>query len=245
MSTNLRNTTIGKLLQQAIQQYSTDKNKAPVEVTDGLCILGTPIGSHKFCQTFLQTAMQKAISDSKKLLSNLEDLQTITRIYSQCAVHKMTHFFGCDAYNSPLDNLPNQYFLWESDLTSQFSNMTNHVLSSITNKNSLPPHSHLITNISIKRGGLGLQHPRTNAISSYMSTTKRCLQYANQGIWLGYNKNRPILPNSIRHLYSDWETSNDRTWTILRKYAHDFTSICCTQAHSHPDYVFNASLNKS
>eukprot|EP00956_Cyclotella_meneghiniana_P030849 scaffold79094_cov35-Cyclotella_meneghiniana.AAC.4 len=37
----------------------------------------------------------------------------------------MMHFFGCDVYNSPLDNSPNQYYLWESDLTSQFSDKTN------------------------------------------------------------------------------------------------------------------------
>eukprot|EP00956_Cyclotella_meneghiniana_P043801 scaffold288090_cov76-Cyclotella_meneghiniana.AAC.3 len=159
----------------------------------------------------------------------------------------MTHLFGCDVHNSPLDDLLNQYYLWESELTSQFSDMTNHVLSSITNKNNLPPHSHIIANMSIKQGGLGLQHPRTNAISSYMSTTKRCLQYAHQGVWLGFNKSRPILPDSIHILYLDWETSNDRTWTIFRKYMHDFTSICCTQAHSHLDYVFNfnTSINKS
>eukprot|EP00956_Cyclotella_meneghiniana_P033210 scaffold94416_cov109-Cyclotella_meneghiniana.AAC.1 len=99
--------------------------------------------------------------------------------------------------------------------------------------------------MAIKQGGLGLQHPRTNAISSYMSTTKRCLQYAHQGVWLGFNKNRPILPDSIRSLYLDWETSNDRTWTIFRKYMHDFTSICCGQAHSQLDYDFNTSINKS
>ena len=244
-SSTLRHAMTGTLLQQAIQQYSTDKDKSPVEVTDGLRVLGSPIGSHNYCKTFLSDAMQKATSDAHKLLNNLDDLQTITRIYSQCTVHKMTHLFGCDVYNSSLDDLPNKYYLWESDLTSQFSDMTNHVLSSITNKNELPTHSHIIANMAIKQGGLGLQHPRTNAISAYMSTTKRCLQYAHQGVWLGFNKNRPILPDSIRCLYLDWETSNDRTWKIFRKYMHDFTSICCSQAHSHLDYVFNTSINKS
>ena len=196
----------GKLLQQAIQQYSTDKNKSPVAYVSLAHQLG-PTSSARISYT---APCKRLLQTQKTPHQPMEDVQTIVRIFSQCTVHKMTQLSGCDFYNLPLDNLPNQYYLWESDLTSQFSEMTNHVLSSITNKTSLPSHSHLIPNMSaIKQGGLGLQHPRTNTISSYMSTTKRCLQYTHQGIWLGYNKNRPILPHSIRHLYSDWETSKD------------------------------------
>ena len=80
-----------------------------------------------------------------------------------------------------LDDLPNNFWLWDSNLTNEFSTMTADLLANITNKHDLPAHSQLISNISINEGGLGIQNPRTNAITAYMTTTKRCLQYAHDG----------------------------------------------------------------
>jgi hypothetical protein len=57
-------------------------------------------------------------------------------------------------------------------LTDKFSEMTADLIANITNQQHLPVHSQLISNISISRGGLGIQSPRTNAIIAYMSTTK-------------------------------------------------------------------------
>lgn len=161
----------------------------------------------------------------------------------------MTHLFRCDVFNSPLDNLqltqPILPFGERFDVTIQQYDQSHSILDYQQNRITFPFPSNC-QHVHQTRWAR-TQHPRTNAISSYMSTTNRCLQYAHQEIWLGYNKKRPILANSIRdlYLYSDWETSNDRTWTIFRKYVHDFTSICCTEAHSYLDYAFNASLNKS
>ena len=63
-------------LANTIGAFSTTKVNGltvPVEVLDGLLVLGAPIGSLKFCQEFLIKAPE---SDANKLLSNLEDLQT-------------------------------------------------------------------------------------------------------------------------------------------------------------------------
>jgi hypothetical protein len=72
-----------------------------------------------------------------------------------------------------------------------------------------------------------------------MTTTKRCLQYAQQGVWLGLNKPRPILPTPITLLYQQWESSQNQSWSIFRKYLNTF------QPDSDHDYVFKASLNRS
>jgi hypothetical protein len=81
--------------------------------------------------------------------------------------------------------------LWNSTLTltNQFSDMTEYMLTNITNSTSLPTHAHIIANLSIKQGGLGLQHPRLNAITSFIlsNSTKRCLQYTQCGVMLGHN----------------------------------------------------------
>jgi hypothetical protein len=174
-----------QLLEATISNFSTTKVSGlsvPVEVTDGLRVLGAPVGSLQFCQSFLLKALSNAQSDANKLLSNLEDLQTTLRIYSMCTSNKFTHLFSHDVYNTELDELPEQHWLWNSDLTDQFSSMTAALLANITNQTSLPIYSQLISNISIQEGGLGIQSPRSNAITSYMTTTKRCLQYAKQGV---------------------------------------------------------------
>ena len=86
----------GKQLETTIQQqYSTETVngvKTPVETTKGLRVLGTPIGSPRFCHQFLLKALDHASNDSLKLLSNLEDFQMILRIYSTCTAQK-THTY--------------------------------------------------------------------------------------------------------------------------------------------------------
>lgn len=240
----------GKQLEQTIAKYSTSKlddgSRIAVEVTDGLRILGVPIGSTSFCSNFILKALQKADSDASKLLSKLDDLQTILRLFSTCTANKVTHLFGCDVYNSNPDELPNAFFLWDSPLTTKFDTMTANLLENITNSQALPIYSQIISNMSINQGGLGIQNPRANAIIQYMSTTKRCLQYVHEGIWLGINKPRPLLPPSITLLYSDWESSQNRSWQIFRKYLPSFNNIATNgKADSPNDYIYKASLNGS
>jgi hypothetical protein len=74
---------------------------------------------------------------------------------------------------------------------------------------------------------------------------KRCLQYAQQGVWLGLNKPRPILPTPITLLYQQWESSQNRSWLIFRKYLNTFSNVTVHQPDSDHDYVFKASLNGS
>jgi hypothetical protein len=103
---------IGKQLEQAISTYSVkvvDGCRVPVEVTDGLRVLGAPIGSADFASNFMSNILEQAISDSKKLLSNLEDIQTMTRLFSSCNIHKITHLFSSDVFHSPLSSLPTIY----------------------------------------------------------------------------------------------------------------------------------------
>jgi hypothetical protein len=192
---------------------------------DRLRVLGAPIGSTTFCQEFLLKAFSRAQSDAIKLVKNLEDLQTTLRLFSTCTAHKITHLFAHDVYNTDLGDLSDNYWLWNSKLTDKFSEMTANLIANITNQHHLPVHAQLISNISIAQGGLGIQSPRTNAITAYMSTTKRCIQYIHQGVWLGFNKPRPQLPPPIQVLYNDWESSNSRTWLIFWKYLKAFNDI--------------------
>eukprot|EP00956_Cyclotella_meneghiniana_P005015 scaffold6196_cov69-Cyclotella_meneghiniana.AAC.1 len=215
-----------------------------VEVVDGLRVLGAPIGSHLFCADFLQSAMAKATSDSKKILTGLDDVQSMMKVYSTCTAHKLTHLFGTDVINTPTAELPSNYFLWNSNLTKGFSEMTNSFIQSAICSEPLPPHAELITSMSIKAGGLGLQHPLTCAVTQFMLTTKRCLQYCHDGVWLGYNKHRPALPHTITSLFDAWDTTQTRTMVNFRTYVEDFASVCCGSADLVNQFVYETSLNK-
>jgi hypothetical protein len=118
-----------------------------------------------FCNDFLLKTLSKAKKDATKISNSLESLQTVLQLYSVCTVHKLTHIFGCDVLKSSFDALSPDIYLWNSTtLNDEFSYiMTEEVLTTVTNRTSLPAHAHIIANISVKQGGLSLQHPRLNA----------------------------------------------------------------------------------
>eukprot|EP00956_Cyclotella_meneghiniana_P032064 scaffold86358_cov47-Cyclotella_meneghiniana.AAC.5 len=247
-STNPRINHLGRDLDEAITKYSRRKDEngemTKVEVVDGLRVLGAPIGSQQFCTNFLQSALAKATADSKKILSGLEDVQSMVKVYNTCTAHKLTHLFGTDVINTQTADLPSNYFLWNSDMTKGFSEMTNSFLQSAIGSEPLPPHAELITSMSIKAGGLGLQHPRTCAVTQFMLTTKRCLQYCRDGVWLGYNKHRPPLPHTITSLFNNWKSTPTRTMTNFRAYVEDFASVCCGSPDLTDHFVYEMSLYK-
>jgi hypothetical protein len=238
----------GASLKQAIATYSREQVGTalrPVEVTDGLRVLGSPIGSTSFCNSFLRKAFDKANADATKLTTSLDDLQTILRLYSTCTAHKLTHLLSCDVTNTPLEDLPRDIHLWNSELTDSFSRMTEEIICNITGTTSLPAHAHVISNISINQGGLGLNHPRLHAITSFMLSTKRSLQYSQCGVWLGHHTPPPRLPTSITTLYANWETSNLQIWQIFRQYLPRYNQICCHSPETDTDFIFKTSLNVS
>jgi hypothetical protein len=137
--------TTGQNLASAISTYSVTKINnviTPVEVTDGLPVLGAPIGCKSFCQDFLKKALSRAESDATKLTTHLEDLQTTLRLFSMCTAQKITHLFAHDVYNTSMEDLPDQLWLWNSAMTDQFSNMTADLLANITNQSSVYPCTH-------------------------------------------------------------------------------------------------------
>jgi hypothetical protein len=124
-------------LERAIGTYSTNKNDAgtsiPHEATDGLRVLGAPIGLAEFCNNLIKKAIARTQSNAVKLITNLDDLQTMLHLYSVCTVHRITHLFGHAVYNTPLQEFPTNYWLWDSLMTTKFGNMTADLIAHVTN----------------------------------------------------------------------------------------------------------------
>ncbi len=223
--------TIGFSLAAAVAAFSTTPVlgvPVGVEVTDGLRVLGAPIGSQSFCHDFINEAMSKASSDSKKILAGLDDQQTKLQLFKTCTIHKMTHLFASDVLNSDLSDLPNNWHLWRSDMATSFGQMTNEFLAELTDCTAadIPQHSQLIASMSTNRGGLGLQHPRCTALPMTMLTTKRCIEYATQGVWVGPTADPVPLPKSITQFYESWQSSPAPLFRVFNKYLPHVVKVC-------------------
>ena len=101
--------------------------------------------------------------------------QTMLQMFKTCTIHKMTHLYASDVITEGVANLPNNWHLWRSKMSDEFTNMTNSFLSEVTGRSSIPDHAMLISNMSTNKGGLGLQHPRCTAIPTLVLNMKRCI----------------------------------------------------------------------
>ena len=225
---------IGVNIWQALSKYSRELNKDTgtykmCEKTDGLRILGVPIGCKSFCDDFIMQAIKKAISNCDKIIDGLDSDQTVLQIFRACTAHKMTHLFAADVLNNKLNDLPRNWYLWESEMADEFSNMIDKVISSVTRRPSIPAHAHLIAIMSTKNGGLGIPHPRSQAIPTFIINTKRCIQYATDGIWIDQTSPKILLPPYITDLYTNWETSNAHLFQTFRKYVKPISNICVSE----------------
>jgi hypothetical protein len=224
----------GVSIWNALGKYSRELDKDTgnykmCEKTDGLRILGVPIGCKSFCDDFIMQTIKQAVSNCDKIIDGLDSDQTVLQIFRACTAHKMTHLFAADVLNHKLNDMPRNWFLWESDMADAFSDMIDKVLSAVTRRPSIPAHAHLIAIMSTKAGGLGIPHPRSTAIPTFILNTKRCIQYATDGIWIDQTTPKITLPYYITNLYSNWETSDAHLFQVFRKYIKPISNICVSE----------------
>jgi len=216
------------------------------EETTGLRILGSPIGSAAFCKEFHLKKVKAAMDDAAKILNGLSDKQTMLRIFKTCTLHKVTHLFASDVLNSPLDSLTSAWYDWKSDMTEEFSAMLDSFMARLLGIEHFPQHAHIISTISIANGGLGLQHPRLNAIPSAIISTKRAINYANNGIFLPGTTSACILPPSITTLYKNWDSPQptSATFAIFNKYVCPIISAAVHDNELPPELLPDDAVKK-
>ena len=220
------NPSVHDSLKSAIETYSINKDGSMHEETNGLRVLGVPIGNDDYCQSFILNKLQEALSDSKKILNGLSDKQTKLRVFKTCTLHKITHLFASDVASTPSSLLPKDWNIWCSQMSMKFSTLVNNFLQELTGVTSIPAHSHIISTLALSCGGLGLQHPRLNSIPTFMLTTKRAITYSQRGIFLPFTPSAIKLPPSITSLYSEWDgdTTLCRTFQAFQQYLPDITA---------------------
>ena len=223
----LQNYFLGQELQEAITLYST-KDSIMYEETNGLRILGSPVGSSTFQQNFIQDYLQMIETDANNLLAGLDNDQTIIQLYRQCTSQRLNHLFPADVYaQAQTSTCTNESWdAWDSTTARAFDNINAHIIKSITNKNSVPIHSHLLINMSTTMGGIGLNTPRDKAIPASILATKGTLNTIYNGVFLGKQRERVMLPDSITSLYADRENNPSTTFQIFNKFAPAIAEMC-------------------
>ena len=228
------NRELGTSLSNAIMKYSRNGDEMHEE-TNGLRILGSPVGSSRFQHDFINKYMQDARSDANKLISSLNDSQTILQLYRSCTAHRLTHLFTADVYatethhqlsTGPTLNEASNWHHWTSKLSLDFDEMNTHVISELTKVDNIPQTSSILMNISTKHGGLNLPAPRTTAVSSYVLSYKQTLQTINEGVYTSPHKPRTKLPRSIVSLYQSTTNFTPPATSIFEKYAPELARIC-------------------
>ena len=107
--------------------------------------------------------------------------------------------------------------------------------------------------MSINQGGLGLPHPMYSAIPTAVITTKRCIQFATEGVWVSDEFDPVQLPPAITHLFRNWKSSDLTSFKVFNKYLQDFTEICTPPPDSQQQtitnptkhFIFKTSINRS
>ena len=97
-------------------------------------------------------------------------------MFKTCTIHKMTHLYASDVITEGVTNLLNNWHLWRSEMSDEFTNMTNSFLSEVTGHSSIPDHAMLISNMSTNKGELGLQYPHCTVIPTIVLNMKRYIE---------------------------------------------------------------------
>ena len=242
--------SVGESLGRAICNFSTtikDGVRIPVEVTSGLRVLGAPVGSRRFCLGFIRDQMASARAASTRILDGLDDKQTRLQLFKTCTIHKLTHLFASDVLASDIERhrVGGPWHVWDSAMATDFSAMVDDFIATLTDRTDLPLHAHLIACMSSNCGGLGLQHPRCTAISTFVLNTKRCIEYTTNGVWVGRTSAPVGLPPCITSLYENWRSSDAHTFRIFNCYASDMASICVRGNPANPltEFIYNLGPN--
>lgn len=193
-------------------------------------MLGVPIGNQKYVQDFIKEKVKAAAEGAEAICEGLNNHQTKLQLFKTCTVHKVTHLYSADVLSSIPSNLPQNWHLWRSSMVDDFNTMCNNFLCSLTEREDMPAHSQLISHMSTSSGGLGIQHPRCTAIPMFVLTTKRCLDYCFNGVWLDRTAPTVELPTNITDLFTDWRTSERPTFQIFRKYSEEIAHVCVAES---------------
>ena len=192
----------------------------PVEVTNGLRILGVPIGSPQFCATCVRNTLRTIMDDCNTILRHVTDRQLALRLFSQCTITKIPHLLPCVAtFELNATDAPQPWHQWTSPITNAVHNIEKWFIATLLSCPTLEDHSIAIAHLPIGLGGLGILHAPSRVVPDLVLRVARAISFCTQGIRLTTTGPPITLPTSIARLFSSWRTSPTSLCITFRQYA--------------------------
>ena len=174
-----------------------------VKVTFGYRLLGTPVGSSLFTQSFIEEQVQEVEMDIKNLHNHIVDLQTYLRIFIQCTISHISHLLGADVMHHMEPDLPIMVWdKWDGPLLSIIDRIIIKFLARLARRSAILEHVMLIAQTSIGEGGLGLIYPSHTTVPDFVLIMVSSTQYtADKGFVLDNELGPVIVHDLIHRLY--------------------------------------------
>jgi hypothetical protein len=153
------------------------------EQRQGIRLLGQPIGSQAFANTFIQDRIS-TIHDTinTKLFHRIHDSQTQLAMLKNCIIPSVQHLLATHVYHTFTPNSPQDLHQWHSSTTLQLRITIQNTVASLTQCDLLPFHTTWIIHLPALLGGLGIRDPTATAIPAALTTFTRSIRYAIHGI---------------------------------------------------------------
>jgi hypothetical protein len=220
----------------AINKYSTAKTATStigIELTDGFRLLGTPVGSPTFADSFFQEQLN-TIFKLTNLNSQITDHQTRTKLFTTCILQKLPHLLSSDVmHHLPLDFKPENWPTYAGALGLGIHKLIDKFLQDLLQNPDIPDHSKCISHLHTNKGGLGLLFPRHRAGPDYVITMTSAIKRAKLGFITNPDITATILHPSITNLFDisiNTESSCLQRYNILLP---PIANIACSEKCPH------------
>ena len=233
-------------IRTAIDEFSYDTTKNPdgsitktrIEETNGLRLLGQPVGSLSFAKSFIDKQVTIAEENATKLLQKVPDHQTALKLFSMCTLHKTPHLLGSEVLYRFQESAYERWDDWSGPLACRIDTMVNSFISRLAQRDNIPTFSLLIAYISIAQGGLGLMDPFTRAIPDFVLTMSHATRYADRGIQLSRSEASIKLPPTLCQLFSTQHNPQSAILGRFYRLLPDIATIAAPKTCNDPlDYV--------
>ena len=199
--------------QQTLTRLTT-KLTTKAELTNGVRLLGTPIGNQNFIINFLTSTLTKIEGFQNNATELITDPHAQLLFFKQCIESKSTHL----QMASLLTPESVTQITTETTFALKSNQLAQQLLANVMNlpiNTALPEHSWLVASTPVGKGGLGIRDSTNEACISFFCSILRSIRYATDKITFK-DGTEIILPTHHKDLYADWQTSNTRIFTTFR-----------------------------
>ena len=227
------NPSLADTISNAINRFSTkiiEGTTTGVELTDGFRLLGTPVGSASFADSFYQEQLSHAFQLAT-LNDQITDLQTRLKLFSTCILQKLPHLLSSDAmHHLPLNMNPDLWPTYAAPLALGIHTLIDtSFLQQLLHIPSLSDHSKCIAHLHTNHGGLGLLFPRHRAASDFVITMTSATRNANDGFKLNSDLLPIQLHPSITNLFQTTHNPHSKCLARYNLLLPAIANIACLE----------------